>query len=203
VLHFAKVATYYIFACVAANDAVGLVVLVKRRIWYAWRRADPGLTAEVGWRLLLVLMVSESLGVRLVGVVLSEPGFLSFLLHCPLLLFDFFFAVFLGNLHLKSIFHFLLLGFSLVLNDVLFIATDEDVSTPLKLHIHAIFGDSTANLKVWEVIFSLHWRVLRVSQGRRRVVLREICRLILKVVLGVLIDSVLVRHLCIVLGSHA
>ena len=136
--------------------------------------------------------------------MLSHSLLFSFFFHYTLLLFHFFFAVFLGNLHLKSVLHFLLLGFTLVLDNILFITADENVTAPLELHVHPIFCDSTAYFEVGEVIFGLHRGVLRISQSCiSGVVLCELWWLILKVLLCVLVEGLLIRHASIVLCSHA
>jgi hypothetical protein len=71
------------------------------------------------------------------------------------LLFKFFLAVFFVNLILKSSLHFFLLGFPLVLNDILFITTTEDTSLFLKFDVHPVLVDAASSFKVREVIFGL------------------------------------------------
>lgn len=78
-----------------------------------------------------------------------------------------FLAILLVDLSLQCILHFLRLGFTLVKDDLFFVATLENAALLLELHVHSVLCDAASCLKIWKIILGLHWRVSSLSHRLR------------------------------------
>ena len=94
----------------------------------------------------------------------SESFFFPGFLHHQSLFFKFLFAVFLINLSLECIFHFLLLCLFFIQHYLLFVTALKDTTLFLKLHVHSVLSDSSTGFEVWEIVFGLHRRVNCLTQ---------------------------------------
>lgn len=91
---------------------------------------------------------------------------LTLFLHFDPLFLELLLSIFLVNLGLKRVFHFLLLSFALTQNDNFFVTALKDRALLFKFNIHAVFSDPPTSFEIREVVFRLQRTVFRFTEGR-------------------------------------